>query len=235
MYSCGGWIADRTRNRERVEIWTLCAGDPPEGPLTLFARTLHTRWKTGREAVAIRRAEDLEACRIVGADPRHFDLPDCIYRRELDTGRAYYRSTADIFGLPDERDAAAVLARCAQEMAGLLDGRMLVIPLGVGDHVDHQLARRLGEGLSVPVAYYTEVPYALDPDRDWRSLLPAGYAAHTPPISEAGFRSWVQSAAAYASQLSTFWKDERDMEAAFAGFLERFGGIPFWLPDSEDF
>lgn len=74
------WIWWQTQQGEKVEIWTVCAGNPPEGPLSPYAQTLHQRWQTGPEAVAVRRQEDQEACQRIGALPRYFSIPDCIYR-----------------------------------------------------------------------------------------------------------------------------------------------------------
>ena len=231
VYSCGGLIADQTRRGSQVEIWSICAGDPPAGPLTLFAKALHARWKTGREAVAVRRAEDRLACGLVAAQPRHFDLPDSVYRRDPDTGKAFYRSTGDIFGQPAEKEISAIRERFMPILGPLLDGQeRLVLPLGIGGHVDHQLVRMLGERLSPAPWYYADVPYALDASRDWGALLPGRGGWRIFPLSAQGFRRWFAAAAAYASQLSTFWEDEWAMEASFAAHRDRFNGIPLWQP-----
>src|SRR5689334_12434287 len=65
--SCGGMIHQQTQAGERVVVVTLCAGGPPAGALSDFAQSLHTRWQTPVEAVAVRRAEDLAALKVLGA------------------------------------------------------------------------------------------------------------------------------------------------------------------------
>ena len=80
--SCGGLAWEQAQQGDRVEIWTVCSGSPPDLPLPPFARQLHARWGTGGpETVERRRLEDEEACRRLGALARYFDVPDCIYRR----------------------------------------------------------------------------------------------------------------------------------------------------------
>ena len=87
VLSCGGVICEQIKAGDKVQVWTICAGDPPENQLTLFAQDLHARWNTDNDAVSIRREEDQLACHLLGASPTHFNYPDCIYRRFPDTLR----------------------------------------------------------------------------------------------------------------------------------------------------
>ena len=104
--SCGGLVWEQSQARENVQVWTICAGEVPPGPLSPFAAELHARWEAGQNAPAERRVEDLAACRAMGAVHRHFDLPDCIYRRGLDQTTHLYASEEAIFGPihPEEED-----------------------------------------------------------------------------------------------------------------------------------
>lgn len=83
VLSCGGLIAHQTRQGHTVEIWTLCGGDLPRGPYTAFVEELHARWETAENAVVLRRAEDRLACGRLRAAPRHFPIPDSVYRRSV--------------------------------------------------------------------------------------------------------------------------------------------------------
>ncbi|NTV35511.1 MAG: PIG-L family deacetylase, partial [Anaerolineaceae bacterium] len=58
VFSCGGLIYEQVQQGDQVEIWTICAGDLPEGQLSPFAEELHARWTTGRETISSRAAED---------------------------------------------------------------------------------------------------------------------------------------------------------------------------------
>ena len=67
VYSCGGFIWEQLADGEKVEIWTLFAADPPKDGSSAYAQELHARWKTGQNAMAVRRSEDRAACAGVGA------------------------------------------------------------------------------------------------------------------------------------------------------------------------
>ena len=102
--SAGGLLWEQARNGDQVQVWTLCAGDPALEPYSPFAETLHTRWRVGRDVVAIRRSEDVQSCAVLGADHRHFCLQDSIYRTSASTGAYLYTSESAIFGAlhPDD-------------------------------------------------------------------------------------------------------------------------------------
>ena len=98
VLSCGGLIARQVQAGERALVLTVMAGDPQEDVENDYIHSLHERWALGRDAAAQRRAEDIAACAILGADPLHWSLPDCIYRLHPVDGRLLYVSDDDIFG-----------------------------------------------------------------------------------------------------------------------------------------
>ena len=64
--SAGGLLWEQERTGEQVSVWTICAGDPGPEPISPFAETLQNRWRVGRDAVAIRRSEDVQSCAVLG-------------------------------------------------------------------------------------------------------------------------------------------------------------------------
>ncbi|MBN2499463.1 MAG: PIG-L family deacetylase, partial [Anaerolineales bacterium] len=42
--SCGGLVWEQAQAGMAVEVWSVCAGDPPPGELSEYARSLHARW-----------------------------------------------------------------------------------------------------------------------------------------------------------------------------------------------
>jgi len=50
VLSCGGFIFELIQKGERVEICTICAGDPPPGELSPLAEMLHQRWGVTAQA-----------------------------------------------------------------------------------------------------------------------------------------------------------------------------------------
>lgn len=238
--SCGGLIAQQSLAGETAEIWTICAGDPPPGPFSPFAEELHARWQTGREATALRRQEDRNACARLSAVPRHLPLPDCIYRRAgLDYWRAgqpagdspaafLYPDQAAIFGAlhPLEEDLVHRLAQLLQEW--LPPEAELVCPLTLGRHVDHQLTRQAAERLGRSLWYYADYPYVLQHGEQIAALEAGGWQMQQYSISPAALQAWIQAVAAHQSQISTFWPDFSAMQAAITAYSDRFGGAVLW-------
>ncbi len=229
VFSCGGLIRDQADAGDRVEIWTICAGDIPDGEISPFAQSLHDRWRLGREAVSHRREEDLRACEIVGASFRHFDLPDCIYRKDPASGEFFYTSEEGIFGELAELETDHLAPALARSWAAKMPaGAQVVSPLGLGGHVDHRLVRLAADQLARPVKYYADTPYAFAWDAVIPDLLPENTDMTVFPVSEKGMSAWINGNAAYSSQVSTFWESQEEMEELFRGYAGRNGGVRLW-------
>lgn len=229
--SCGGLIWEQAQAGDLAEIWTICAGDPPPGPLSPFAEFLHARWQTGLKPVAVRRQEDLLACRAIRASAVHFPVPDCIYRTGSSNSDHWYASEQAIFGDLHPEEARRVES-LSQEIANRLPaGASLVAPLALGGHVDHRLVRQVVERLEsehhVPTWYYADYPYVLHSASEL-SALTRGWLRTVFPISPAGLSAWGAAIAAHSSQISTFWPDLAAMQAAIQAYYQQSGGIPLW-------
>jgi len=235
--SCGGLIWEQTLAGDEVSIWTICAGNPPEGPLSPFAQSLHERWKTDRYAIANRQREDILACTHLGSRHRHLWVPDCIYRRS-ESNRAsgapiryLYPSEESLFGSLDPDEGELI-----QEIKGFLTRNLpaeakIVCPLSLGGHVDHHLVRTAAEMLGRDLWYYADFPYSIRREPEKVELLQAeGWQPVNHPISINGLAAWQSAVAAYKSQISTFWTNIEEMKADIHDSLEKSGGISLWKP-----
>ena len=136
--SCSHFLATRTG---ATTVVTVLAGAPDGPPGHWNGRS--TGMPTAREAIAVRRAEDAAAMRVLGATPRWLDLPDRQY-----------------VGLQDSATVEAAI-RAALDDA---DARTVLAPLGV-HHPDHRavadaalsLARA---GAIDDLSLYLDLPYA---------------------------------------------------------------------------
>ena len=236
VFSCGGYIWEQTQMGVEVEIWTICAGDPPPGPFSELARSLHESWNLGENAVQIRREEDDAACRLVGAVPRHFSFPDFIYRFSPQ-GKPYYQVGADLSGGLDPGEAdliEQIKTKLEQELPPAVN---LIVPLGIGNHVDHELTRKAASRLGRNLVYYADYPYARELDgqeilrfmggsREWKGTQLQ--------VSEKGLDQWWVAACAYGSQLSTFWEDQEALRGEIKDFSTLLGGMTLWEALEED-
>jgi LmbE family N-acetylglucosaminyl deacetylase len=222
--SCGGQIAQATRCGARVLVVTVMAGDPPADAANDYITSLHTRWELGRDAASQRRAEDLAACALLGADALQLDVPDCIYRLDPITGAPLYVSDADIFG--DIHPAEVVLVtRLAQRLRDLPAATTIYAPLTVGHHVDHLLVRAAAEQVwGDALRYYEDYPYAQQPGKLEAALAGGAWCVTVIPLDVVALEAKCDAISAFRSQLSTFFADRADLEAQVKGYAARVGG-----------
>lgn len=230
VFSCGGGIWELRQAGEEVEVWTICGGQPPPAAMSSpYVQELHRRWGFGVEAVARRRAEDAEALSQLAVAGFSFSIPDCIYRLSR-SNHPLYTSDESLFGELHPEESELIEELKEQILQRVSPQSQLICPLGVGNHVDHQLTRRAAERSGLPLWYYAEIPYIFrHPDWQEKALLPA-FQARSIPISRNGFESWIQAVSAYRSQLSTFWESLDHLRAAFYAHWQATSALQLWQP-----
>ncbi len=236
VLSCGGLIWMQTQAGDQVEIFTICAGDVPPGPLSSFAQELHERWETGTEAVERRRAEDIAACKYLDAAHQHFEIPDCIYRRADSYGQGdalqadlFLYATEEALSGPLHPGEQGLILKLSTELAQVLPPHaQLVCPLALGTHVDHQLVRAAAERLDRLLWYYTDYPYVMKNLENLGQLRQTGWHSTTFPVSLDGLQAWQEAIAAHRSQISTFWPDLEAMQVDIQTYWGLWGGVLLW-------
>ena len=219
-FSCGGTIHRQHRTGRRVLVITIFAAPPdPDEPLSSLARGLHRHMGCEDDPVSIRREEDRSAMARLGAESRRLEFQDCIYRGDPARGEWFYPGMDDVFGPVHPRDEplARTIADAVETLCHGSSALVFYTPLGIGNHVDHQLTHLAGCLLferGQAVAFYEDYPYA-DPahssNSDGKSphSLKAAISAMefrgaTPVLShlnEADLQARVDSMCAYRSQL----------------------------------
>jgi len=245
VLSCGGMVWELIQTGQPVQVWTVCAGAPEPGePLSPFAQHLHARWGTGVEAVAVRRAEDETALVSLKVGTRYWDLPDCIYRRlpglTEDGQPAWLVDGED--GLwqpvhPQEQGVverlAAWIVSCVHEL-GDPNALRLVSPLTLGNHVDHSLVRAAAEAAAAQVGcevwYYPDYPYAVRSGVSTAGKVGSDWQQVCQNVALDGLAAWQEAVACYVTQLSTFWADRNELNAALEDYWRAGGGTCLWQP-----
>jgi len=227
ILSAGGLIYDQTQAGHSVEIWTFMCGFPDETELTEFAQSFHAEWGTdsAEETVRLRRAENERAADLVGAKAVNFDFLDCIYRRGKN-GEALY---TDIY-VPLHAAESNLPARIAQTMkAHLKPDDVIIVQLGIGNHIDHVTVRQTAELLGRSLIYDADIPYLFHNLEQIPSKT-AGMQASVQSVSEAGLKVWQEAIELYASQLSTLFQPPESMRQEIHGYWSGQKGIRFWKP-----
>ncbi len=219
--SCGGRIWQQAQAGERVLVVTIFAGTlPPDAPLSPFAQELHARWEHPGDAIAGRRDEDRAALALLGADLAHWPYPDCIYRHSPGDG-LFYPDWKSLWGEvhPAENGLIEELASRLAQLP-LRRGGALYAPLGTGHHVDHQITHRAAAVSTRALTCYEDFPYA--------ATLQSGpeegrWQEELVPLSEQALEARIAAVACYRSQISSFWADAAEMDAAVRAFANLIG------------
>lgn len=163
--SCGGLL--HALQGVSTLVVTLCSGNPPQRPGPDGRSAAPAR--RGHVSPRIRRIEDIAAMRAIGAEFVHLSFPDAIYRRNTHTGKLIYPGARERWAVPHANDAAHIeelyrlLCRICLDLGPIL----LVSPMGIGDHVDHQITAMVAMRLAAAGAsllFYEDFPYVAQPD-----------------------------------------------------------------------
>ncbi len=225
--SCGAFLARQAARGRTARVVTVLVGDPPpDAALSPLAHELHRRWGEHTDPMAVRRAEDAQATAVLGCSLETWPYRDAIYRHGA------YASEEGLFGPPADE---APLEQELGERCAALEGGLLLFPLGVGQHVDHQLLFRVGWRLhaSRPVAFYEDLPYTAWEGSPARRLAALGRPLY-PHIVEVSAYWPAQEAAisCYASQLPTLERDGVPVLEAVAHYAQALWlggyGVRLW-------
>jgi len=190
------------------------------------------------DIMAQRRLEDERYAAFAEVSFVWLDLPDAVFRG--------YEGDDQLLGTPRADDPAPVdLLR--REIARLEPSR-LYLPLGIGGHVDHQLARNAGIALlhdatawvmpgpayADRIAFYEDFPYAWwedfgrleDMPPDALAGLPDGISL-TAEFSDVGdvLERKIRGILLYESQIERLFDDKKAAAAAVRGYAARVADI----------
>lgn len=193
------------------------------------------------DVMARRRVEDELYAYFAEASVVFLDLPDAVFRG--------YEGDDQLLGAPRIDDEAPA-ARIRSEIARL-EPQTVYLPLGVGNHVDHQLCRDVGIALLAErrrwvmpgpewtgnVVFYEDFPYAWWSGFDRLDQLPEGTldglprdVVLTPEYAGIGdqLERKIRGIAFYESQLDRLFGGEREMAAAVRAYgakTAELGGV----------
>jgi glycosyltransferase involved in cell wall biosynthesis/LmbE family N-acetylglucosaminyl deacetylase len=190
VFSCGGLIHERVLQGQDVLVVTIFGGIPDYSRISLFAKEIHNKWKA-IDPVSSRRSEDIKAIEELRARLVQLDFPDSIYRQNADN-HSLYSNYEDLKGTVHPSDnhlsdhiydrLIGIIQKYAREHIRIFS------PLGIGNHVDHQIVKTVGMRLlseDFNVFFYEELPYCFwDPDalNDFMTKNKNGWSYNIVPI-----------------------------------------------------
>jgi LmbE family N-acetylglucosaminyl deacetylase len=230
VLSAGGLVWELTNRGDQVEIWTICAGDPPaDRPLTEYAQLLHSFWDIGEDVPAKRSREDAACCAVLGVPVyRRYTMPDDIYRYLPGTDEPVIKENEDQFKPLEPAESHLVPPVTDFIRKNLPEDCELVAPLAIGGHRDHVLTRTAAERLGLPLWHYADYPYLIYGEHDLADFLPAKADKFALEISASGLKAWQDGFACHRSQIPLLYVDEDDMRASIEKYLKSGHGFTLW-------
>jgi LmbE family N-acetylglucosaminyl deacetylase len=230
VLSAGGLVWELAQRGEPVEIWTICAGDPPAGkPLTAYAQLLHGFWDIGEDVPLKRSREDAACCALLGvAAFRRYTVPDNIYRYMPGTDEPLIKENEDQFKLLEPEEAYLIPPVTDFIRKNLPAGCELVAPLAIGSHRDHVLTRSAAEWTGRPLWYYADYPYLVYGEHKLADFVPASAETFSLAVSASGLKAWQDGFACQRSQIPLLYVDEQDMRLSIEKYLRSGFGFSLW-------
>ena len=227
--SCGG-LLHSLQGRVSTLVVSICCGTTRVLAADGSSKPPHRR---GHVSPRIRRREDIAAMHSVNADFVHLSFADGIYRRSPLTGKLIYRNARERWVAPRIEDTAhieelyLVLRRLCLDLGSLV----LLSPIGIGHHVDHQITAQVAVRLAAAGAtllFYEDFPYVADPrlgrgDQDdphaaLARLHLAAAKRFVVPVDVEGKVALLQH---YATQVPALFGDDDGMRARIAGHQQQ--------------
>ena len=227
-FSCAGTLAHLHRRGWRVAMATVFTRSVPRPTGFALACQLDKGLGPDVDYLALRRLEDAEAARRLGADPVDWlDLPEAPHRG--------YDSAASLFaGVRADDRIAPEVARRLERLVDRLRPAWIFAPQAIGNHADHrQVVRAVLDRSpwSGPVAWYRDLPYAAKfPAAGPSPDLPAELAEVACPLAPADLAAKVAASAAYRSQVPFQFGAAADAVSRSLGDFARLEGARLGVP-----
>ena len=212
VYSCGGTLGVQVCSGLHPLVITIFGGAPPATtPLSPFAQHLHGQWgadpaKEAKGVIETRRKEDADALAYLQADYLWLDYSDAIYRGNP----AFYTSEQQVIGgdvHPADQAIEKQLGQLLLDLQSCLPDTVWYAPLGIGRHIDHQIACSAADRLvqrGTKVYFYEDFPYVLQEGALQKRIeeLGANYEPNLVEMSEF-LPARVEASKMYNSQITT--------------------------------
>jgi LmbE family N-acetylglucosaminyl deacetylase len=244
VLSCGGLVATAVMLDVPVTVVSIFTAPPSRLPPPPLACWFHTRCGLADDAMHTRKLEDHAALASLGAELRHLDLEECMYRRGP-AGDPVYATEREVFAGTSAREPT-LMAQLAERIRAIEEwgeADMVAAPLGIGGHVDHALTRdatlacRGSKSAADTRTYllFEDVPYLLYRRcRGWQRRLPGNLRPSVLRLRSNAWAAKLDAIAAYSSQEQILWEDSNAWRADLSSYAAVLGaGLPaerYWLP-----
>ena len=187
VFSAGATLSAHARAGDEVTVLTCLTGNFANPTGFALACQLDKGLAPDVDYMALRQAEDRDACAAIGADALHWDFLEAPHRG--------YEDAPSLFGEPlaGDRLAEVLEQKLAEHLRKNRYDRIYG-PWGVGNHVDHMLVRKALQAVASDAVWWEDFPYALREDAP-----PAGLMRR--PVAPEDVARKVEGALCYTTQI----------------------------------
>ncbi len=187
VFSAGAFLARHAATGWRVVIATCFTASVPDPKGFALACQLDKGLDADVDYMALRRAEDVAACKALGCETVHVALPEAPHRG--------YDNAPALFGPQVDGDAIdPSLETALSELYRSLDPDLILGPAAIGNHIDHVIVRRVIEKAgAAETLLWADMPYATR-----AGFPPPAFAGHP---CNGFFTAKLAAASCYRTQL----------------------------------
>ena len=177
VFSVGGLMAALAEEGHTLHVITCFTQSMPEPTGFALACQLDKGLSVEVDYMALRRDEDARAGQLLGAQPHWLDLPEAPHRG--------YGSAPALFAdvLAEDTIQEALLKRLQQTVTSISPD-LILSPIGIGNHVDHQQVKQAVKALE---AHFPDVPSLYWYDEPYLSRHPSAYPDQVKAESSPGW------------------------------------------------
>ncbi len=194
-FSCAATARHLLRGGWEVQLVTVFTGSVAAPQGFALACQLDKGLAPDADYMQLRRAEDLEFCRVVG-------LENYAHWPFLEAPHRGYEAAPELFA--GVREGDEVWELIAEKLEEIATPDTVFAPQGLGNHVDHlQVIRAVrARGWDAQAFWYRDTPYAIrQPDAKPSELLPSELSGGFVAFDEAELAIKIAGCCAYTSQI----------------------------------
>jgi len=226
ILSCGGLIHKLCEALSTAYVVSIFTGLPDPKSLSEAAKEFHRSIQLGDNAIEVRCNEDLNASKFLKYHPIHLGLFESQYRQN-EQGDHTYKSLDDIFKgqLEDEKRCILQLTPIIKDLLCFHSFENIYVPMGVGNHIDHLIARHVfeevakEESLCDYLIYYEDMPYTcyeghVVTERHFKKKM----KAYLEPLSKTNFNAKIKGVSLYESQVNMLWQSQDKIAKSYIDY-----------------
>ncbi len=167
VLNCCDHILDWKNKNSKITVVTIFTQFKTNVSINrIKERLLETGFSSLEEQETQRKKEDIKAMQKLDVSWHHWGFVDGGFRIHENT--LLYPKNTDLFSGITSLHDSHLAARLEKKFNRMRTFDKVVIPLGIGNNIDHVIVRKAAEKVFNPkqIIYYVDYPYALKP-RNW--------------------------------------------------------------------